>query len=58
MAGMLPIQPDPPVGTAEDPERQSVTTVIPSGALLCCVTDGLVLDARQWGSALARSGAA
>jgi phosphoserine phosphatase RsbU/P len=41
-AGMLPIQPDPPIGTADDPERLSATAVIPPGALLCCFTDGLV----------------
>ena len=41
-AGTLPIQPDPPIGTADDPKRRSAATVIPSGALLCCFTDGLV----------------
>jgi phosphoserine phosphatase RsbU/P len=41
-AGTLPIRPDPPIGTADDPERRSAATVIPSGALLCCFTDGLV----------------
>jgi sigma-B regulation protein RsbU (phosphoserine phosphatase) len=41
-AGMLPIDPDPPVGTANDPGRRSTTAVIPHGALLCCFTDGLV----------------
>jgi serine phosphatase RsbU (regulator of sigma subunit) len=39
---MLAIQPDPPIGTADDPERQSVTAFIPPGGLLCCFTDGLV----------------
>jgi serine phosphatase RsbU (regulator of sigma subunit) len=41
-AGMLPIQPGPPIGTADDPGRLSATAVIPPGALLCCFTDGLV----------------
>jgi phosphoserine phosphatase RsbU/P len=40
--GMLPTQPDPPIGTADDPGRRSTTVVIPPGALLCCFTDGLV----------------
>jgi phosphoserine phosphatase RsbU/P len=41
-AGVLPVQPDPPIGTADDPERRSTTASIPPGALLCCFTDGLV----------------
>jgi phosphoserine phosphatase RsbU/P len=41
-AGMLPVQPDPPIGAANDPGRRSATAVIPPGALLCCFTDGLV----------------
>jgi serine phosphatase RsbU (regulator of sigma subunit) len=41
-AGSLPLQPDPPIGTADDPPRRSLTTVIPPGAFLCCFTDGLV----------------
>jgi serine phosphatase RsbU (regulator of sigma subunit) len=41
-AAMLPIQPDPPIGAADDPRRGSVTVVIPPGALLCSFTDGLV----------------
>jgi sigma-B regulation protein RsbU (phosphoserine phosphatase) len=41
-AGLLPLQPDPPIGTADEPERRSATAVIPPGALLCCFTDGLV----------------
>ncbi|HEY6495963.1 MAG TPA: GAF domain-containing SpoIIE family protein phosphatase [Trebonia sp.] len=41
-AGPLPLQPDPPIGTADDPPRRSLTTVIPPGAFLCCFTDGLV----------------
>lgn len=41
-AGVLPIQPDPPIGAADDPPRHSITTTIPPGALLCCYTDGLV----------------
>src|SRR5690242_16278414 len=40
--GMLLAQPDPPIGTADDPERHSTTVVIPPDALLCCFTDGLV----------------
>jgi serine phosphatase RsbU (regulator of sigma subunit) len=40
--GMLPLEPDPPIGTADDPERRSAAAVIPPGALLCCFTDGLV----------------
>ncbi len=39
---MLPVHPDPPIGTADDPERRSATAIIPPGALLCCFTDGLV----------------
>jgi serine phosphatase RsbU (regulator of sigma subunit) len=38
----LPLQPDPPIGVADDPPRHSDTAVIPPGALLCCFTDGLV----------------
>jgi len=41
-AGLLPLRPDPPIGTADDPRRQSATTFVPPGALLCCFTDGLV----------------
>jgi phosphoserine phosphatase RsbU/P len=41
-AGLIPIQPDPPIGTADDPQRRSATIFIPPGALLCCFTDGLV----------------
>jgi serine phosphatase RsbU (regulator of sigma subunit) len=41
-AGLLPVQPDPPIGTADDPPRRSATAFIPPGALLCCFTDGLV----------------
>jgi serine phosphatase RsbU (regulator of sigma subunit) len=41
-AGLLPIHPDPPIGTADDPQRRSATAFIPPGALLCCFTDGLV----------------
>jgi sigma-B regulation protein RsbU (phosphoserine phosphatase) len=41
-AGLLPLQPDPPIGTADDPPRRSATVFIPPGALLCCFTDGLV----------------
>ena len=41
-AAMLPVQPDPPIGAADDPGRRPATAVIPPGALLCCFTDGLV----------------
>jgi phosphoserine phosphatase RsbU/P len=41
-AGLLPLRPDPPIGTADDPRRRSATTFVPPGALLCCFTDGLV----------------
>jgi serine phosphatase RsbU (regulator of sigma subunit) len=41
-AGLVPLQPDPPIGTADDPPRRSATVFIPPGALLCCFTDGLV----------------
>ena len=41
-SGLLPVHPDPPIGTADDPQRQSATILIPPGALLCCFTDGLV----------------
>ncbi|TVZ07172.1 GAF domain-containing protein [Trebonia kvetii] len=38
----LPVRPDPPIGTADDPPRQSAVLTIPPGGLLCCYTDGLV----------------
>lgn len=41
-AGLLSVQPDPPIGTADDPRRRSATFLIPPGALVCCFTDGLV----------------
>ena len=41
-AGLLPLRPDPPIGTADDPQRRSATLFVPPGALLCCFTDGLV----------------
>ena len=41
-AALLPLRPDPPIGTADDPQRRSATFFIPPGALLCCYTDGLV----------------
>jgi serine phosphatase RsbU (regulator of sigma subunit) len=41
-AGLLPVRPDPPIGTADDPPRRSATAFIPRGSLLCCFTDGLV----------------
>jgi phosphoserine phosphatase RsbU/P len=39
---LLPVRPDPPIGTADDPPRRCATAFIPPGALLCCFTDGLV----------------
>ena len=41
-AGLIPVQPDPPIGTADDPQRRTAIVLIPPGALLCCFTDGLV----------------
>ena len=41
-AALLPVRPDPPIGTADDPPRRCATAFIPPGALLCCFTDGLV----------------
>jgi sigma-B regulation protein RsbU (phosphoserine phosphatase) len=41
-AALLPVRPDPPIGTADDPHRRSATAYVPPGALLCCFTDGLV----------------
>jgi sigma-B regulation protein RsbU (phosphoserine phosphatase) len=41
-AGLIPIRPDPPIGTADDPQRRTAMVLIPPGALLCCFTDGLV----------------
>ncbi len=41
-AGLLSLRPDPPIGTADEPQRRSATFFIPPGALLCCYTDGLV----------------
>ncbi|MFY9849011.1 MAG: GAF domain-containing SpoIIE family protein phosphatase [Trebonia sp.] len=41
-AGLLPLRPDPPIGTADDLQRRSASFFIPPGALLCCYTDGLV----------------
>jgi phosphoserine phosphatase RsbU/P len=41
-AGLIPLQPDPPIGTADDPQRRTAMVLIPPGALLCCFTDGLV----------------
>ena len=38
----LAIHPDPPIGAADDPERQSTVIFVPPGGLLCCYTDGLV----------------
>jgi serine phosphatase RsbU (regulator of sigma subunit) len=39
---LLSLRPDPPIGTADDPQRRSTTAFIPPGAFLCCFTDGLV----------------
>jgi sigma-B regulation protein RsbU (phosphoserine phosphatase) len=41
-AALLPLRPDPPIGTADHPRRRSTTAFIPPGAFLCCFTDGLV----------------
>ncbi|MGH3250000.1 MAG: PP2C family protein-serine/threonine phosphatase [Trebonia sp.] len=41
-ADPLPIHPDPPIGTADTPARQSTVAMIPPGGLLVCYTDGLV----------------
>jgi hypothetical protein len=41
-SGVLPIEPDPPIGAVDEPARHFATAVIPPGALLCCFTDGLV----------------
>jgi phosphoserine phosphatase RsbU/P len=41
-ASLLPLRPDPPIGTADDLQRRSASFFIPPGALLCCFTDGLV----------------
>ena len=38
----LPIEPDPPIGAADDLARHSTMSIIPPGGLLCCYTDGLV----------------
>lgn len=38
----LPVRPDPPIGTADDPPRHSSLIVVPPGGLLCCYTHGLV----------------
>ena len=51
-AGPIPVRPDPPIGTADDPARRSATVVIPPGGLLCCYTDGLV---ERRGQAIDRS---
>jgi hypothetical protein len=40
-AALLAVQPDPPIGAADDPPRRT-TVFIPPGALFCCYTDGLV----------------
>ena len=41
-AGLISLQPDPPIGTADDRQRRTATVSVPPGALLCCFTDGLV----------------
>jgi serine phosphatase RsbU (regulator of sigma subunit) len=41
-ASLLPLHPDPPIGTADDPPRSSNSGTVPPGGLLCCYTDGLV----------------
>jgi sigma-B regulation protein RsbU (phosphoserine phosphatase) len=41
-AAVVPIQPDPPIGVADAPERRSAASVIPPGSLLFFFTDGLV----------------
>ncbi len=41
-AARLPVEPDPPIGATDDPQRYSATAFIPPGSLLCCFTDGLV----------------
>jgi serine phosphatase RsbU (regulator of sigma subunit) len=41
-AAPLSVQPDPPIGAADDPQRRTATVLVPPGALLCCFTDGLV----------------
>jgi serine phosphatase RsbU (regulator of sigma subunit) len=41
-AGLLPLRPDPPIGTADDPRRRTATFFVPPGGFLCCFTDGLV----------------
>jgi phosphoserine phosphatase RsbU/P len=41
-ASLLPLRPDPPIGTADDLQRRTASFFIPPGALLCCFTDGLV----------------
>ena len=41
-AAALPVDPDPPIGAADDPQRRTATVVIPPGSLLCCYTDGLI----------------
>ena len=40
--GPVFIQPDPPIGAADDPERRSTVVTLPFGGLICCYTDGLV----------------
>jgi phosphoserine phosphatase RsbU/P len=41
-AALLSLRADPPIGTADDPQRRTATVFIPPGAFLCCFTDGLV----------------
>ncbi|HUN32000.1 MAG TPA: PP2C family protein-serine/threonine phosphatase [Trebonia sp.] len=41
-AAVLDLDPDPPIGVADDPPRRATTVLVPPGALLCCYTDGLI----------------
>jgi serine phosphatase RsbU (regulator of sigma subunit) len=41
-AASVVVQPDPPIGAADDPQRRTTIVSIPPGGLPCCFTDGLV----------------
>lgn len=41
-AAPVPIEPDPPIGVADDLPRRSASVTLPPGAVMCCFTDGLV----------------
>jgi sigma-B regulation protein RsbU (phosphoserine phosphatase) len=41
-AALVSIQPDLPIGVADDRSRQCTVVRIPPGGMLCCYTDGLV----------------